>query len=374
MKQTIAKQNLQRITQVESTFTALDFFAGCGLVSLGLKPFFKTIWANDICPDKRSIYKANHPRDEIVPTDIASLEGSSVPRAHLAWASFPCQDLSLAGKMDGLEGKRSGLLWSWLRVLDEMPVKPSLLAIENVVGLVSGRSGSDYRDLHKALRSRHYKAGAVVLDAVHWLPHSRPRVFVVAVPEKLDTSGFESKQPDEWIHTTAIQRVADGLDGFVLWRIGKPKPRKTKLADVLDADPPLDDEAKQKHVLSLIPPLHQARLREEMKNGFKAAAGYRRIRAGKQVLELRFDGVAGCLRTPEGGSSRQVIVDRKGSRLTTRLLTVREAAKLMGAPTYRLDGGYNKGYKAMGDAVAVPVVHALTKELLLPLAQKIYAK
>ena len=87
------------------------------------------------------------------------------------------------------------------------------------------------------------------------------------------------------------------------------------------------------------------------------------------MLELRFDDVAGCLRTPEGGSSRQVLVLRQGTDLKTRLLTARETARLMGAPdSFKLPGSYNDGYRAMGDAVAVPVAKWIARYLLAPLA------
>ena len=87
---------------------------------------------------------------------------------------------------------------------------------------------------------------------------------------------------------------------------------------------------------------------------------------------MRFDGVAGCLRTPEGGSSRQFLVIKDNGSFRTRLLTVREAAALMGAPrNYKLPGTYNDGYKAMGDAVAVPVSRYLAEKLLSPLVELI---
>ena len=102
-----------------------------------------------------------------------------------------------------------------------------------------------------------------------------------------------------------------------------------------------------------------------------AFPAYKRTRNHKQVLEVRFDGIAGCLRTPNGGSSRQNIVIADDGILRTRLLTVREAARLMGAPdSYELPGNYNDGYRAMGDAVAVPVASFLAKELLAPLADR----
>lgn len=105
-------------------------------------------------------------------------------------------------------------------------------------------------------------------------------------------------------------------------------------------------------------------------SSLKVVPGYKRTRKSKQVLELRFDDVAGCLRTPEGSSSRQLLVIRQGDSWRTRLLSPREAARLMGAPeNYQLPGSANDGYKAMGDAVAAPVAAHLAKHLLLPLAR-----
>jgi DNA (cytosine-5)-methyltransferase 1 len=76
-------------------FSALDFFAGSGLVRLGLAPEFQTLWANDNCAKKRATYVANHPWDKFLLADIQDVKGRDVPAADLAWASFPCRDLSL---------------------------------------------------------------------------------------------------------------------------------------------------------------------------------------------------------------------------------------------------------------------------------------
>lgn len=100
---------------------------------------------------------------------------------------------------------------------------------------------------------------------------------------------------------------------------------------------------------------------------------YRRTRNGTQQLELRFDGIAGCLRTPEGGSSKQYLVIKKGNQTHARLLTVREAARLMGAPdSFIFPGSYNDGYKAMGDAVAVPVAQFIGERFLTKIAEVVY--
>ena len=105
------------------------------------------------------------------------------------------------------------------------------------------------------------------------------------------------------------------------------------------------------------------------------AIGYRRTRHGQQQLELRFDGIAGCLRTPEGGSSKQYLVVKKANEIHARLLTVREAARLMGAPdSFVLPGSANDGYKAMGDAVAVPVAQFIGERFLTKLAKSVYAE
>lgn len=98
------------------------------------------------------------------------MNGAAIPHGDIVWASFPCQDLSLAGKMGGLAASRSGLFWEWLRVLDEMPVKPTVIALENVVGLLSANGGEDFRLLHQALRERSYKVGPLLLDARLWVP------------------------------------------------------------------------------------------------------------------------------------------------------------------------------------------------------------
>ena len=123
-------------------------------------------------------------------------------------------------------------------------------------------------------------------------------------------------------------------------------------------------------VLPLVPERHQIKLNE---HDTVYATGYRRTRHGEQQLELRFDGIAGCLRTPEGGSSKQYLVVKKNDEIHARLLTVREAARLMGAPdSFILPGSYNDGYKAMGDAVAMPVAQFIGENFLTKLAEAVY--
>ena len=344
----------------------LEFFAGSGLVTHALAPYFRETWANDICPKKAAVFGANHEGAPFTLCSITEINGKFLPPSALSWASFPCQDLSLAGNGKGIRAKRSGLVWEWLRVMDEMPQRPRLLAAENVPGLVSTNSGAHYRELHAALVERGYKVGAMLLNATHWLPQSRPRIFVIAIDARVCVPRNLTSEGPTWTHTAAIQKAAAGLDSWVWWNLPRPEKRTITLSKIVDFSLPCQDAATSKKNMAMVPPAHIRKLQE---CELSVVPGYKRIRNKKQVLELRFDDTAGCLRTPAGGSSRQYLVIKRGNKWRTRILSPREAARLMGAPeSFQLPGTFNDGYKAMGDAVAVPVAAYLAKHLLSPLA------
>jgi len=100
---------------------------------------------------------------------------------------------------------------------------------------------------------------------------------------------------------------------------------------------------------------------------------YRRTRpdeSGRKVqrAEVRFDQISGCLRTPVGGSSRQTILIVNGDSIRSRLLSSREAARLMGVTdNYNLPENYTEAYHLMGDGLVIPVVSWLETHLLYPL-------
>lgn len=359
----------------------IEFFAGSGLVSYALRGLFTAVWANDRCAKKAQVYTANHGAGGFHLGTIQDVRGATLPQAALSWASFPCQDLSLAGSAAGIHAQRSGLVWEWLRVIAEMPQPPPLLVAENVVGLLCSRGGSQYAALHAALEQLGYRAGAVVVDAARFVPQSRPRVFVIAVKSPQPLPPHLTRTTPSWLHPPAVVRAARPLPGFIFWHAAEPPPCETTLDQLIDRTAPCDPPDRRQRNLDALAPRHRERLQSS--EGLTVVPGYRRTRQGKVVLELRFDGRAGCLRTPGGGSSRQLLVLRQGSAdpsagaeavLQTRLLTVKETASLMGAPPdYKVPGSYNDGYKAMGDAVAVPVARFLGERLLLPLWQHVSA-
>ena len=347
--------------------TAADFFAGSGLASEGLKSSFKVIWANDIDKNKAKTYMANHGTSYFTHSPIENLSYTEIPNHDLSWASFPCQDLSLAGKNGGIRAQRSGTVWYWLDLLKNIKSRPKIVVAENVQGLISGKNGQNYIALHTALNNLGYKCGALMLNASTWVPQSRVRIFVVGVKEDLRTEAYISHEPT-WAHSNDIIKLSQRIDNFTFWNIAQPKKTSATLSDLIDFTVPYDNEKTIERNLALITEKHWQKVKNAEAQGNKVFAGYKRTRNGKQCLELRTDGIAGCLRTPAGGSSRQHLLIATESGYKTRLLSIKEAAQLMGArKSYKFPGSYNDGYKAIGDAVAVPVVKHLADCLLEPI-------
>ncbi len=366
--------------QADSGAPFLEFFAGGGLARVGLAPHFACVFANDIDPAKVRAYRAAFGEDEINLGDVWRLSPAALPQAALAWASFPCQDLSLAGARAGLAAPRSGAFWGFHRLIEKLGSNaPPVLALENVTGLLSSHGGADFTALVHALDALGYRVGALEIDAALFTPQSRPRLFIVAarqVPAPLAVSG-----PSGPFHSPALRKVVARLPEpvrrhFVWWRLAAPAKRNTSLADLLDdpASAPWRGEAQTQALVAQMSPLQRARLDAIAASG-KPAVGavFRRIRVERgervQRAEARFDGLAGCLRTPAGGSSKQLLLFVEGAQLRSRLLSPREAARLMGVPEdHPLPEGKTAALHLLGDGVCVPVVRWLAEQLLAPLA------
>ena len=192
------------------TLTFLEFFAGAGLVRLGLDPLWSCIWANDIDQRKQKVYEKWFGPGEFVLGDVGTIASDSLPiGADMAWASFPCQDLSLAGWRRGMKAERSGTFWEFWRLMHESMQRgerPPLLVIENVVGMLYGK---DFAMLCEALATLGMQFGALVVDARLFLPQSRPRVFLIAVDSRVDCSSFTHEEaPDAVPWFTKPVRVA----------------------------------------------------------------------------------------------------------------------------------------------------------------------
>lgn len=375
----------------DSRYAFYEFFAGGGMARLGLGAGWRCEFANDIDPKKLAAYRANFGDDDLVAGDVCEVSADQLPgQADLAWASFPCQDLSLAGPRSGLSGERSGVFYGFWRLIEALKTEgraPRLIGLENVTGLLSSKGGEDFTALCQSLSDGGYRFGAVEIDARWFLPQSRPRLFIIALRKDIplpDDLALEAA-PDRLspFHTRAVRKAADGLPealkaDWAWWALPTPPRPNQCLEDILEApgDVAWHTREQTRRFIDLMSEANRAKLKAAQASGdAKAGALYRRMRqenGGKvQRAEVRFDGLAGCLRTPGGGSSRQFVMTVKGRTVRTRAMTPREYARLMGiAEDYQLPENQNAALHLSGDGVAVSVVAFLRTHLFEPVLDK----
>ncbi len=363
-----------------------EFFAGGGMARMGLGPEWACLFANDNDPKKAASYARNWGEAEFRLADVAELTTAHLRGvADLAWASFPCQDLSLAGYGAGLGGKRSGAFWPFWNLIKSLRVEsraPAIIVLENVCGALTSHGGEDFVTIGAAIVETGYRFGALVIDAVHFVPQSRPRLFIIAAKEERPIpEGLISAEPDERWRTRALTEAYGHLprwmqDNWLWWRLPSPQRRFTVLADLVEENPKgvqwhsLEETRK---LLDMMSPVNLAKVEVAKRIGRRTVGTiYKRTRpdgnGGRtQRAEIRFDGVAGCLRTPLGGSSRQTIMIVEGDEVRSRLLSPREAARLMGLPeNYILPDNYNEAYHLAGDGLVVPVIRHIATNILEP--------
>lgn len=365
----------------------LEFFAGGGMARAGLGVRWECKLANDFDSKKANTYKANWGSDHFYLGDVQHLPESTLLGAEgtdLAWASFPCQDLSLAGNQIGLAGKRSGAFWGFWQQIVKLQMRdqhPKMLVVENVCGLLTSNGGQDFALLLDTLRDGGYRSGALIIDAVHFVPQSRPRLFLIGVrtdctvPRKLTLSSPTSLWTPVGLATQMRELDCTNREDWISWRLPLPPARRQTLIDILDDVPSgveWHSSQETEALIAMMSSTNLEKIRRAQLLGRRAIGTlYKRTRSHSggrsQRAEVRFDEIAGCLRTPGGGSSRQTVLEVNGKRLRSRLLSPREAARLMGLhESYKLPPTYNEAYKLAGDGVVVPVVRHLAEYLLEP--------
>jgi DNA (cytosine-5)-methyltransferase 1 len=332
----------------------------------------------------KTVRAANWGDEHLKVGDVAKVTAGELPGVvDLAWASFPCQDLSLAGAGAGLKGERSGTFWPFWKLMTSLTVEgraPRAIVLENVCGALTSHDGRDFAAIGSALAKGGYRFGAVVIDAAHFLPQSRPRLFIIAVYAALAIpSQLIAEDSNPLWHPAALIKAHDKLmpnakDVWSWWRLPLPPRRSTVFADLIEESPKgvtWHTSKETAKLLNMMSDVNLEKVKEAKRAGRRVVgAVYKRTRldaAGRKVqrAEIRFDDVAGCLRTAAGGSSRQVIVIVEGGKVRSRLISPRETARLMGlAEDYVLPNNYNEVYHLTGDGVAVPVVRHLAEHLL----------
>lgn len=367
--------------------TVAEFFAGIGLMRAGLEQAgWRVQFANDIDERKFSMYRRRFPDADQHYTlgDIHRVDVSQIPDATLFTASFPCTDLSLAGGRGGVYHVESGAVWGFFRVIEGLVPerRPKLVLLENVPGLLTSNKGSDFREVLLRLNALGYAADVFMLDAAHFVPQSRLRLFVAGVCDTLDAADERDTSPPEESDTRppALIRYIQSHPEIRWCTRSLPRPPRCeiRLEEILD-DLPHDDprwwsDERASYLLSQMSPRHR-RLAEAMmaRQTWSYGTAFRRMRLDKatgkarSMAELRVDGLAGCLRTPKGGSAKQILFKAGFGEYHARLLTPREAARLMGADDYPLPDSLDQALFGLGDAVVVPVVAWIAEHCLNPL-------
>lgn len=363
-----------------STVAAAEFFAGIGLVRTALEPLgVKVVWSNDIKEAKYDAYAANYPdaKDHFKVKDIRRVDGATLPPGiELATSSFPCIDLSLAGNRRGLVGEQSGMFWQFARVIRELPNKPRIVLLENVHGFATSHGGKDLSDALRCLATLGYSLDVLAIDARHFVPQSRPRMFIVGIakgelPKNAHVGVPEvSDARPAWV--TAIHAAHQDLIDMHYLDL-PPLPEGPKdLTAVVERELPQSvwwSSDRVKAFVDSLSDVQRARFEAlRLAETLSYRTAYRRTRQGISMWELRRDAIAGCLRTTGGGSSKQALVELGQSREPRiRWMTPREYANLMGATQYKLVAGTpNQQLFGFGDAVVVDVVRWVGEHYLLP--------
>ncbi|RUU25223.1 DNA cytosine methyltransferase [Mesorhizobium sp. M6A.T.Ce.TU.016.01.1.1] len=367
-----------------------EFFAGGGMARAGLGDGWTCAFANDFDHKKGMTYQLNWGTGgELQVGDIRQVSIDKLPgTADLAWGSFPCQDLSLAGGGAGLKGERSGTFYPFWTIMSALIADgrgPRIIALENVNGTLTSHGGTDFVAIAETFAEAGYRYGALVIDAKLFVPQSRPRLFVIGVREDVVVEdGMTSPEAVEPFHTRGLQHAVSRIPekarkGWLWWNLPTPPLRNSCFADLVEESPSSVEwhiPEQTARLISQMSPVNLAKLDAAKRAGRRMVGTvYKRTRPqrpnGKVVrAEVRFDELAGCLRTPTGGSSRQTIIVVDGARVRSRLISARETARLMGLPEdYKLPRAYNEAYHLTGDGVAVPAVRWLAQHLFEPVLQ-----
>jgi DNA (cytosine-5)-methyltransferase 1 len=361
----------------------VEFFAGGGCARLGLGNAWECLFANDISPNKVATYRANFGPSEMHLEDIREIKATAIPAADLWWASFPCQDHSVAGRGLGFAGERGSLVFEVMRLLNaanSLGTAPKLVALENVRGFL--HNTRDFASVATALVSAGYRIGASMIDAADFLPQSRERMIIVAVRNDIAIpEGLAAAKPTEQWHTKALQRAVSLLPVVVArqwhwWVMPTPTAHGLTLADMIDAPGAPDQnwlvQGKTDEMVGKLNghgPTKLAKAQAAGKPIFGTIMGAKKETddGSARAFTLRTDGIAGCLlcRTKSG---RQQLVQIDGENVGIRDFTPKELARLMGLPTgYKLPKSRNETIYLTGDGLVVPVIRFLAAHLLEPL-------
>ena len=359
--------------------TAVEYFAGIGLVRMGLQPHgWDVVFANDISNKKFEMYRAFFPDagGHYLVGDIFDIAPSNIPTTTLATCSFPCIDLSLAGNMNGMiNGDHSSAFWGFIKILNAQGESaPSLILVENVPGWLHSNEGKDFRVTVQALNKLGYACDVFILDAMRFTPQSRVRVFLVGTKLPVTQTATELilRRPKSLLSVQLKKSIAANKD--LRWfynEIPEPPPLNSNglsriIEQMSDSDSRwwAEDEINR-HIAMMNEPHRERVMQLAQDNKISYRTFFRRRREGEQRVEVRDDDLSGCLRTAVGGSGKQFLIRSSKHCIKMRAMTPREYARLQGVPdNYPITVNGVQALTGFGDAVCVPAISWIAEHIL----------
>lgn len=203
--------------EASKPITVVSLFSGCGGMDLGFvgdfdflgqrynKTGFNIIWANEISSAACKTYKKNL-GNHIIEGDINETIDKLPEHADIVIGGFPCQDISVNGKMLGIKGKRSSL---YTAIVDAVKkIHPKVFVAENVGGLLLKKNEYSLKKILKDFNSLGYNVSYQLYRAADYgVPQTRERVFIVGTQKELPE--FSPPQPICEKPITAKEALAD---------------------------------------------------------------------------------------------------------------------------------------------------------------------
>lgn len=331
--------------------TFIDLFCGIG----GFHYAFgstgaRCVWASDWDKHARGTYRANHGLEpwgdiraaKFVPLDNPGpYEPNEIPPHDILCAGFPCQPFSIAGvskklslgRKHGFEDEKQGNLFFHLAKVIEH-YRPKAFVLENVKNLRSHDKGNTFLIIYNTLLSLGYSLHVQIIDAQHWVPQHRERIFIV---------GFKQPLPFEFPRITSPRNK------------GAPK-----LRDILDSPAEIKRLVDDGKDPTLSPKLWSY-LQEYARKHKAAGNGF-----GCEVVGP--DDVTRTISARYYKDGSEALVEQPGRR--PRKLTTNECRKLMGYPDgFKIPASSTQAYKQFGNSVVVPVVTAIAEEVVKALRE-----
>lgn len=325
-------------------FRFIDLFAGIGGTRLGLESIGgKCVWTSEWDKHSQQTYAANFPGEHAVHGDIREVAAEDIPKFDMLVGGFPCQPFSIAGVSKknslgtphGFECKTQGtLFFEVARILDHH--RPAAFLLENVKNLLRHRKGETFEVIRETLEDDlgyelHYR----VLDARHFVPQHRERVFMV---------GFRNRTEFSWDDLQLPEDAAPTLGDILHSQNGSEV-----------AEPPFTTGSKARVNKKYVLTDHLWRYLQDYAEKHRAKGngfGFGLVGKGDVARTL-------SARYYKDGSE---ILIRRGPRSNPRRLTPRECGRLMGFPDdYQIPVSDTQAYRQFGNSVVVPVVRAVAK-------------